>query len=115
MYQRDGKWYSDFYYEGTRYMQSWGKVSKIIAKEKERRIRNDVATGEYEAKKKRIRFEKFAKQYLEHAKTIKRLSSYNRDEGSVKRLSSFFKGKYLSDITPWLIERYRKERLKEVA
>ena len=36
MYQRDGKWYSDFYYEGNRYMQSWGKVSKTIAKEKER-------------------------------------------------------------------------------
>ena len=115
MYQRDGKWYSDFYYEGNRYTQSWGKVSKTIAKEKERKFRNDVASGEYESKKKRILFEKFAKQYLEHAKTIKRLSSYKRDEGSVKRLTSFFKGKYLSDITPWLIERYRKERLMEVS
>ena len=114
MYQRDGKWYSDFWYEGNRYVKSWGKVSKTIAKEKERRFRNDIASGEYEANKKRILFEKFATLYLEHSKTVKRLSSYGRDKGAIKRLSSFFKGKYLSEISPWMIERYRNERLKVV-
>jgi integrase len=114
MYQRNGKWYSDFWYAGKRYTKGWGSISKSIAKEKERKFINDIASGEYESKKKRIVFDKLAKQYLEHSKTIKRPSSYKRDEGSIKRLSSFFSGQHLSEITPWLIEKYRKERLNEV-
>ena len=118
MYSRKRKqgvyWYSDFFYKGKRYTKCHGIMSKTVAKEKEREFRNAVASGEYEEGRKKVLFRKFAQRYLEYSKTIKRPSSYRRDESSVERLLTFFSGKYLSEITPWLIEKYRKERLKEV-
>lgn len=114
MYKRNEKWYSDFWYEGKRYTKGWGAISKTIAKEKEWKFRNEVASGEYEKDKKKVLFEKFAKQFLEYSKTIKRPSSYGRDVSSVNMLLKFFSSKHLSEINPLLIERYRRERLKVV-
>ena len=114
MYQRNKKWYSDFWYEGQRYTKGWGKISKSVAREKERKFRNEVASGEYEKRTRNILFEKFTEQYLDYCKTTKRPSSSKRDESSAKMLLKFFTGKYLSEITPWLIEIYRKERLGKV-
>ena len=47
MYKRGDSWYSDFWYEGQRYTDSLGPVSKTVAKEKDRKFRSDVAGGKY--------------------------------------------------------------------
>ena len=114
MYCRKGKWYSDFWYEGRRYTKGWGVISKSIAKEKERKFRNEVASGKYESRKKNVIFEKLVEQYLEYSKVNKRHKSYLRDITSTNALLTFFKGNYLTEIHPFLIERYKKKRLTKV-
>jgi integrase len=114
MYKRNEKWYSDFWYEGKRYTKGWGKISKSVAREKEWKFRNEVASGKYEGRKKNVLFEKLVEQYLEYSKVNKRPKSYERDITSTKALLPAFKGKYLTDIHPFLIERYKKKRLEKV-
>ena len=51
--------------------------------------------------------------YLDYSKTNKR--SWTRDRTSIGSLKAFFNGKYLYEITPLLIERYKKKRIDEVS
>ncbi len=59
-------------------------------------------------------FERLVEQYLEYSKVNKRPRSYERDVTASKLLLLFFRGKYLTVINPFMIERYKKKRLKEV-
>lgn len=52
MYKRGNSWYSDFWNKGARYFGSHGSVSKTTVKEKNQKIRADVASGEYVKLKK---------------------------------------------------------------
>ena len=52
----------------------------------------------------------FVQEYLEWSKANKKPRSHERDVTSLTALRPFFAGKTLADITPWLIERYKKER-----
>ena len=114
MYQRNGKWYSDFWYEGKRYTKGYGAISKTVAKEKERKFRNEVASDDYEKRKKNILFEKLVEQYLEYSMVNKRPRTYRREIGLTNSLLMLFKGKHLTEIHPFLIERYKKERVEQV-
>jgi len=114
MYQRKDRWYSDFWYEGKRYTKGWGVINKSVAKEKQRKFINDIASGEWESKKKNVLFEKLVERYLEFSKTSKRPASHKRDVSSITMLLKCFKGQYLSEINPWVIEKYRRERLNDV-
>ena len=58
--------------------------------------------------------EKLVEQYLEYSKVNKRHKSYLRDITSTNALLMFFRGKLLTEIHPFLIERYKKERLGAV-
>jgi integrase len=114
MYQRNGKWYSDLFYEGKRYTKSWGAIAKSVAREREWKWKNQIASGEYESRKANIMFEKLVGQYLEYYKINRRARSYERAITSTNALLSVFKGKSLNEIHPFLIERYKKERLEKV-
>ena len=118
MYARKGKlgvsWYSDFWYDGKRYKKAWGIIAKTIAKEKEIKFKHEIASGKYEGVKKKILFDKFVEQYLDYSKVNKRPESYRRDITSTRALLSYFKGKCLADIHPFLIEKYKKKRLEKV-
>jgi len=118
MYARKGKlgvsWYSDFIFEGKRYKKAWGRVPKTIAKEKEIKFKSDIARGKYEGVKKNILFDRLVEKYLEYSKVNKRYKSYLSNITSTNALLKFFKGKRLNEIHPFLLERYKKERLKTV-
>ncbi|NIO48011.1 MAG: tyrosine-type recombinase/integrase [Candidatus Aminicenantes bacterium] len=111
IYQRDKTWYVDYYYEGRRIRKKIG--SKRDAENALAAIKADILRGEYRFKKDRkVRFEDFAKEYLEYAKINKR--SWTRDESSLKRLLSFFGDMLLSKISARHIEEYKKMRLEKV-
>lgn len=55
-----------------------------------------------------IFFEEFAGEYMELYASQKR--SWVRDRTAIKHFNEFFKGKFLSTITPELIERYKAAR-----
>jgi len=113
MYLRRGKWYSDFYYNGERYVKSWGAISKTVAKEKDRKFRTEVGEGKHLLKSKRVTFETLSKKYLEYAKLNKKPKSAKRNEVSMNMLMPYFKGKMLGSIHPFMLEKYKKDRKEE--
>lgn len=112
IYQRGKSYYYDFVRKGQRYAGCIGLVSRTVAKEEEARKKAEVIEARLNPAKARKspRFETFAAEYLEWSKANKKPRSYERDETSLAALRPFFSGKTLSDITPWLVEKYKKTR-----
>ena len=115
IYLRGKSYYIDFYYEGKRYTEKVGPVSKSVAEEKLDIKRSEAIRGEWKPKKVKISFEKFKKEYLELTKGDRKPKLVLRDECSLKHLSKVFDGKLLSEINPLLIEKYKKTRKEEGA
>ncbi|NPU86384.1 MAG: tyrosine-type recombinase/integrase [Syntrophaceae bacterium] len=115
VYKRGKSWYVDFVYDGQRYKESVGPVNKTIAKEKLTLIREQVIRGKYKPKPLKVPFDKFSEQYLKFSKDNKKPSSSLRDESSMKHLSRYFSGKKLSEISPFLLEKYKMDRKREGA
>jgi integrase len=64
---------------------------------------------------KKILFDEYTMKYLDYSKANKSSATYERSERfSVKRLAFAFKGKYLYDITPVMIEKYKADRLQSI-
>jgi integrase len=63
-------------------------------------------------KKKPVTFAGMVEEYLKWAKDNKR--SWHTDELRSKTLKEFFAGKLLTDITPFLVEKYKMTRVKQV-
>jgi len=76
--------------------------------------KGEMAQGKFNIaqSKKPILFDKLAEEYLEYSKENKR--AWQRDLYSIKQLLFHFRGKTINQITPWLIEKYKSERTKEV-
>ncbi len=77
-------------------------------------MKADILRDKYGLQKPRpeILFETHAAEFLEiYSKQNKR--SWLRDEVSIGHLKKFFSGRYLSEITPELIEKYRLSRRAE--
>ncbi len=75
---------------------------------------HEIASGKYESRKKNVLIEELVKQYLEYSNVNKRYKSYLSNITSANALLKFFKGKRLNEIHPFMVERYKKERLKTV-
>lgn len=113
VYLRRKSWYIDFHYEGKRYTEKVGPVSKGVAEEKLNIKRSEIIRGEWKPKAIKISFEKFKEQYLEFSKANKKPRTAQRDTVSLKPLEGFFKGKFISEINPFLIEKYKQKRKED--
>lgn len=112
IYQKDEKWFIDYRYQGRRIRECVGP-SKRMAEQALAVRKGEILQGRYQmGKRGDVRFDAFAKIYLDYAKTDK--SSWARDETSLKKLLPFFGNRLLSDISPFLIESYKKKRAGEV-
>jgi integrase len=88
--------------------------SRKLAEDVLSKRRIEIVEGKFfdVVKKEKIKFEDFAKEYLNiHSKQHKK--SWKTDDYLIKDLERFFKGKFLYEITPKDIEHYKIERLKE--
>src|ERR1051325_9724196 len=112
IYLRGKSWYYDFIHKGQRYTGSFGAVSRTVAKEELARKKAEVAEGRLNPAKTRKspRFEAFAEEYLDWAKTNRKPETFRRLGFTISRLVSFFGQKKLSEITAWHIEQYKKAR-----
>lgn len=87
VYKVGNKYYIDFYADGRRVRKPVG--SKRDAENALAAVKADILRGEYRFKKDRkIRFEDFAKEYLEYLKVNKK--SWYRNEASLKSLGIDF-------------------------
>jgi integrase len=116
IYLKGKNWYIDYYVKGRRKRKKIGH-SKKLALQVLQDVQLKIAKGEYLGifDEKKIPFEEYAKQYLAFSKANKAWSTYQRrDRFSVDNLVSFFKGKYLFEITSEMIEKYKAARLEKV-
>ena len=115
VYKKDNTWYIDYYVNGRRKRESIGP-SKELAKKVLQKRKVQIAENKYLDVKRneRIPFSEMTKLYLEaYSKPNKR--SWDRDELSIKHLNSFFSNKYLHEIGPLNIEKYKVERKRQVS
>jgi len=122
VYKKDNRWYIDYYLPNGRRKREVVSIegvdpSKINREDAKKALsirKSEFAQGKFDIAqtKKPIPFKKLTDRYLEYSKTNKR--AWQRDELSLKHLKSFFKGKTLQQITPWLIEKYKSERKQKV-
>jgi integrase len=114
IYRRGKNWYVDLYAFGKRIRRKAGP-NKKLAESVLNKLKTAVVENRYLDVKKRsqVRFEDLAKQYLDYAKANKR--SWDRDQKSLKNLSTCFGDKRLCEIDPRTIEAYKTERRKTVS
>jgi site-specific recombinase XerD len=112
IYRKNRTWYIDYRFEGRRIRERIGR-SKKAAKDALDTRKGEILQGRYNwaQKKKSPRFEALADEYLEYSKANKR--SWKRDEASVGHLKPFFKGRKLTEVNPWMVEKYKQKRLEE--
>jgi len=116
VFKKGKNWYIDYYIKGHRKRKKIGP-SKKLAEQVLKDVQTKIAKKEYLGilEEKKILFEDFSEHYLEYSKANKSFSTYwRRDRFSVNNLLSAFKGKYLFEITPQMIEKYKASRLEKV-
>lgn len=112
VYQRGDNWYIDFTFKGQRVRESIGRSKKNAQKVIDKK-RTEIIENKYLDIRKEpdpIKFHEFAKQYLRWAKVNKKDSTYVRDVYIMRQFDSRFEGKYLHEITGWMIEKWKSER-----
>jgi len=105
-------WYIDYRVNGHRKREVVGPEKRfaelVLAKRK-----IQIKEGQFfETKKEEVHtLSEIAEDFLRYSKNNKR--SYTRDLTLVKNLRSFFSNRNIEEITPNLIERYKKKRLSD--
>jgi integrase len=116
MYKRNDGWYSDFWYEGERYIKRHGPVSKTVAKEKDRDLKADVAAGWYKKKKDNPAFTKAIEEHLKKSAAENEDSSHKRNLSSARHLKAHFEKRHISAIegNEVLMRQYIKKRKEQI-
>jgi integrase len=116
IYQRGSTWRLEFIHNGERHVVTLGrKISRTAAAEIAQVKRAAILKGELGIGRKRrdIDFEKAAEEFLAAAKANTRpntFRSYSQHLGAMKPL---FGGKRLSEISAFLIEKYKQQRIAD--
>lgn len=115
VYKRGKNYYILYHYQGRRIREKVGPDYNDALDAFYSR-KGDIARGKFDLHKvyPSPLFEDFAQKYLEWAKLNHR-SYQTMDQSRSKRLLRFFKGKRLHEITTWLIDKYKSERIREVS
>jgi integrase len=114
-YLRGKVWYIDYHGNGRRVREKVGPSAKLADIVLQKR-KVQIAEGRLLDKKKdyKVKFEEFADEYLEvHCKSNNKTWSTS-DQLNLAGLKKYFAGRYLHEISPEDIERYRTERIKKV-
>jgi integrase len=112
LYQRGKSWYYDFQYRSERYTGCIGPVSKTVAKEILAKKKAEAVEGRYElpSQKPSPRLEDFTKEYFAYYQANRRPRSVTRHKTSWHAMQPMLGGKRLAEITPFDLERYRRQR-----
>jgi integrase len=110
--KRGGVWYYDFMIRLVRYREAVPEArTKWQAEQVETQVRQAIFEGRYcKLQQKQVpTFKEFVEEtFLPWSKANKR--SYQSDSWRSKVLVNWFDGKRLDEITPFLIEKFKKER-----
>lgn len=116
IFMKKGNWWIDYYACGKRRREKIG-TSKSLAISVLRKRKVEIAENRYldVKKEQKIKFEDFANEYLELHSKVNNKSWEKSDLHNVNTLKKHFSGKYLYEITPIMVERFKTERIKELS
>ena len=116
IFQRQENWYYDFSSKGIRYREKVGP-SKQLALLAMRKKQVEVAENRFLDIKRedRTKFKDFAQTYLEQYCKPNKKSWKQSDVSSLKQLVPFFGDRYLFEITPLMIEKFKNQRREAVS
>lgn len=115
IYLRQRTWWLDFTHQGKRHYVRLGKgISRTVAGELAAVKRGAVLKGEAGIGKKRkdLPFDKAKEKFLEWAEANKRPRTAKSYRQCLGQLARAFTGKRLGELHPFLVERYKRERLE---
>jgi len=114
VYKKKNRWYIDYYLpDGKRKRESIGHVNKITRTLAEKALKarmGEIVQGKYNLEKttRPISFDQLMDKYLEWAKDNHKAPE--RDFAAAKPLLAFFRGKTISNINLWLVDKYKSQR-----
>jgi integrase len=114
VYERNGRWYVNIPAKrsglGRRVREVIPNARNVTqAKKAEMKILADIFDGQYAARPKAVTFEKFVGEvYMPWA--LQNKKSARCDEYRSRTLAAFFRGKTLAEVSPLLIEKYKRWR-----
>jgi integrase len=104
----------EYYYEGRRRRERIGTNKALAQTVLQKRLVQRAEDRLLDKKKgERIRFNQLTEWYL-NLSEVKSKKSYERDVRSTKKLKAFFGSRLVKEITPALIESYRKHSMNEL-
>ncbi|MBF0489367.1 MAG: tyrosine-type recombinase/integrase [Candidatus Omnitrophica bacterium] len=106
----------EYYPEGRRKRERIGPNRTLAETVLNKRLVEIAENKHLDVQKKvKIRFEEFAEQFLELYSKPNNKSWMKSDLHNVNTLKSSFGGKYLYEINPQMVEKFKAERMKEVS
>lgn len=115
IFKKHGNWYIDYYDQNRKRRREKIGPNKRQAEIVLQKRKVEVAENKFldVRKTRKIRFDNFAKEYLEvYAKPNKK--SWRRDRISIDNLTTFFGNRHLHEIGPIDIEKYKRSRIGKV-
>ena len=115
IYLRKHTWWLDFQHEGKRHWVRLGKhISRTVARDLGRVKRAAILKGELGigGRRKDITLEKAAARFLSWAEANTRPNTVKSYRQCLGRLQRAFPGKRLSELHPFLLEKYKRDRLE---
>ena len=88
--------------------------NREMAREALKAREGEIAQGRFnlERTRKPHPFSELLERYHKHAESYK--ASYSREKYALVGFGKYFAGRYLSDITTWVIEKWKRDRVKQV-
>src|SRR5215831_4891048 len=114
LYLRGKTWYLDCLINGVRYQKRLGKgitrqvASELATIERGRILRGESGIGR---KRKDCPFDEARRKFEEWATANKKPGTVKTYKECLRRLAESFGGKYLSDLSPFLIEKHKQSRI----
>lgn len=117
LYRRGQIWWMGFRFGGRRFQESTRTKSKTLAREIERKRRNDLAAGLHQVRKPTTptAFLVASKDYLTWKRPTVGPRTYEMEEHNLTHLQPVFGSLLITDITADDIADYQKRRLAEKA
>lgn len=116
VFQKGEDFYIDYRLPTGRRKREKVGPSKKLAETVLRKRKVEIAEGKFLDidKTEKVKFEVFAQEFFKlHSKATKK--SWHTDISLINILNKYFAGKYLTEITPMMVDKYKMERIKEVA
>jgi integrase len=115
VYRRGKTWWYTFEFDGRRVQESSGLTNKTAALRAEAKRKTDLVERRAGFTRRKLppKFEEFTPVFLAWSKQQHRPKTYELHDNNCKSLKRYFRGKWLDEITPGMVEDFKLARVQE--